>query len=99
VTDTWTNSIREPAYAADAPKQTISLTINSDLMTRIKALGINASRVAETALAAELERHRREALAADISADLAASSSYVAKHGSFGDMVREHYRSHPPEKS
>ena len=95
----WATSIREPPYAADAPKQTVSLTINSDLMTRIRSLGINASRVAESALAAELERHRREALAAEVSADLSASSSYVAKHGSFADLARDHYRDRNPQKS
>jgi post-segregation antitoxin (ccd killing protein) len=57
-------SAREPAFLAEAPKQTVSLTINSDLIARIKSLGINASRVAETALAAELERHRRATVTA-----------------------------------
>ena len=72
--------------------QTVSLTINSDLIARIKSLGVNASRAVETALAAELKRHRREAVAAEVTADLAASNSYVAKHGSFADLARDHSR-------
>jgi antitoxin CcdA len=86
-------------FLAEAPKQTVSLTINSDLIARIKSLGINASRVAETALAAELERHRREAVATEVTADLAASNNYMAKHGSFADLAREHYRDKKAGKS
>jgi len=69
----------------------VSLTINSDLFARVKALGINASRVAEAALAAELEKARREQLLAEVSADTEAVDRYVATHGSFADMAREHY--------
>lgn len=91
VSKPWTQGIREPAFAADAPRQTVSLTINSDLFARVKALGINASRVAEAALAAELEKVRRETLLAEIAADTEAVGRYVATHGSFGDLAREHY--------
>jgi antitoxin CcdA len=89
--ETWPG-VREPAFVADAPKQTVSLTINSDLFTRLKALGINASRVAEEAFARELERQRRAAITAEVNADLSAINAYVAEHGSFADMVRDHYR-------
>jgi post-segregation antitoxin (ccd killing protein) len=43
--------VREAGYVVDAARQTVSLTINSGLFARVKALGINASRVAEQALA------------------------------------------------
>jgi post-segregation antitoxin (ccd killing protein) len=78
-------------FRADAPKQTVSLTINSELIARIKSQGINASRVTEEALARELERQRREAVAADVAIDLAAANTYVAQHGSFADFARSHY--------
>ena len=84
--------MREPPFVVDAPKQTVSLTINSDLIARIKARGINASRVAEEALARELDRHRREAVTSEVVADLAAANDYVAKHGSCAALVRDHYR-------
>ncbi len=87
----WPSSVRAPAYAADAPKQTVSLTINSDLFARAKALGVNASRVAEEALAHELDRLRREEIEAQVRTDMAAINAYEAKHGSFADHVREHY--------
>jgi antitoxin CcdA len=83
-------SIREPLYATDSPKQTVSLTINSDLYARIKAQGINASKVAERALADELDRQRRAALMAEIAMDISATDAYIEKHGSFADLVR-HY--------
>ncbi len=88
----WPNSIREPAYALDAPKQTVSLTINSDLFARAKSLGINASRVAEEALAQELERQRRAVILAEVAADVQAVDAYIARHGHFAEQVREHYR-------
>jgi post-segregation antitoxin (ccd killing protein) len=57
----------------------------------VKAEGINASRVAEEALAQELERRRRADLEAEVRAGLAALNTYVEKHGSFADHVREYY--------
>jgi antitoxin CcdA len=84
-------SVREPAFDSSAPRQTVSLTINADLFARIKALGVNASRVAEEALARELERHRAEQLKRDIKCDVDAMNSYVARHGSFADLARAHY--------
>jgi post-segregation antitoxin (ccd killing protein) len=84
--------VREPAFDYQATKQTVSLTINSDLMARVKAVGINASRVAEEALAKELERRRAEALREELKADVGAFEAFVAKHGSFAAMVRDHYK-------
>jgi antitoxin CcdA len=91
VKNKWPASVREPAYAIDAPKQTVSLTINSDLMARVKAMGINASRVAEEGLAQEVERLRRAEIEAEVRQDLAAIEAYEQKHGNFADHVREHY--------
>jgi len=55
-------------------------------------LGINSSQVAEQAIASELSRRRAELAAAEIRQDLAAYDTYAAEHGSFADMVREHYQ-------
>ncbi|HEU4733631.1 MAG TPA: type II toxin-antitoxin system CcdA family antitoxin [Kofleriaceae bacterium] len=70
----------------------MSLTINSDVYAQAKELGINASQVAEEALIQHVARRRAEQLQAEIRQDLAAASSYMARHGSFADLVREHYR-------
>ena len=82
--------MKSPAKAAN--KQTVSLTINSDVYAQAKELGINVSQIAEQALAAEVARHEAERLRAEIAADLEAISEYESKHGSFAEMAREHYR-------
>ena len=90
----WKGSVREPAYAVDAPRQTVSLTINSDLFARIKALGLNASRIAEEALAKELEQQRRAQILAEVEADVRALAEFTRKMGKYGDhseMVRQHF--------
>jgi antitoxin CcdA len=91
----WPSSIREPAYQRDAPRQTVSLTINADLFSRVKAAGINASRVAEEALAAELEKRRRADIEAEVRAGLAAIDSFEKEHGSFTDRMHEVYGRFP----
>jgi antitoxin CcdA len=70
----------------------VSVTLDSELYARAKQLGINASRVAEEALAREVERQQAELLAAEIRRDLAACNAYTEKHGLFADLVRDHYR-------
>lgn len=84
--------MRPAQFNPQAPKQTVSLTINSDLYAQARKLGINSSQVAEQALASELSRRRAELVAAEIRQDLAACDTYAAQHGSFADMVREHYQ-------
>jgi antitoxin CcdA len=68
------------------------LTINSDLYAQAKKLGINASQVAEEALIQQVALRKAEQLKAEIRQDLEAANAYMAKHGSFAEMVRQHYR-------
>jgi post-segregation antitoxin (ccd killing protein) len=49
-----------PLFDSRARKQTVSLTMNSDLYARTRALGINASRVADAALAQALREKQAE---------------------------------------
>ena len=49
---------------ARARKRTVSLTINGDLYARVRTAGMNASRIAEAALAEALKAHARETLRA-----------------------------------
>jgi post-segregation antitoxin (ccd killing protein) len=84
--------MRADFYDLKAAKQTVSLTVNSDLYAQAKRFGINASQVAEEALAQEVARRRGEQLKAEIRQDLEALDAYEAKHGSFAEMVREHYQ-------
>ncbi len=82
---------KQATYNLKAPKQTVSLTINSDLYAQAKGLGLNASQIAEEAIAVELARRHAEQIQAEIREDLEASNAYLAKHGSFAEMVRAHY--------
>ena len=84
--------MRGPSHDVKAAKRTVSLTINSDVYAQAKKLGINASQVAEEALIQQVAQRKAERLQAEIRQDLEAASSYMAKHGSFAEMVRQHYR-------
>jgi post-segregation antitoxin (ccd killing protein) len=82
--------MRKPLFDAKAAKQTVSITLNSDLYAKAKSLGINASRVAEEALASKYAELSSEALLADLRRGLTAVEAYAEEHGSFVELVREH---------
>jgi antitoxin CcdA len=84
--------VRGPPHDIKAAKQTVSLSINSDLYAQAKRLGINASQVAEDALIQQVAQRKAQQLEAEIRQDLEATNSYIAKHGSFAEMVHQHYR-------
>lgn len=83
--------MRAALYDVKAAKQTVSLTVNSDLYAKAKTLGINASQVAEEALIQTLARRLADHLKADIRQDLDAYNAYVAEHGSPAELARAHY--------
>jgi post-segregation antitoxin (ccd killing protein) len=84
--------MRTATYDPKAAKQTVSVTINSDLYSQAKSFGINASQIAEEALASEVARRRSEQIKVEIQQDLEALDAYEAEHGSFAEMAREHYQ-------
>jgi post-segregation antitoxin (ccd killing protein) len=81
-------------FDATARKRTVSLTVNGDLYTKVKAAGINASRVAEEALADALRRRQAEVLRDEIRRDQRALARYVAEHGDPAAELREMFE--PP---
>jgi post-segregation antitoxin (ccd killing protein) len=83
--------MRDPLFEPKAAKQTVSITLNSDLYAKAKSAGINASKVAEEALASKYAELRSEELVAELRRGLAAVESYADQHGSFAELVREHY--------
>ena len=83
--------MKDPLFDPKAAKQTVSITLNCDLYAKAKSVVINASPVAEEALAIRYAERRRQALLADVQQDLAAAESYAEQHRSFADFVREHY--------
>ena len=83
--------MRDPAFDPNAPKRTVSVTLNSDLYAKAKSVGINASKVAEAAIADEYAKRLKEALLKELRRDLAAVEKYEEQHGSFPELVRAHY--------
>jgi post-segregation antitoxin (ccd killing protein) len=81
----------KPLFDPKAAKQTVSITLNSDLYAKAKSAGINTSKVAEQSLAEAYSARRRDMLVGEVQRDLAAAESYAEQHGSFADLVREHY--------
>lgn len=84
--------MRPTPYDLKAAKQTVSLTINSDLYAQARRFGINTSQIAEEALAHEVARRNAERLKEEVGRDLKALDTYEAEHGSFAEMVRLHYQ-------
>ena len=82
--------MRQPLFDPTAKKKTVSLTLNGDLYAKAKAHGINASRVAEAALAQALAAREADEIRADVEKDLAAYNAYVDKHGSPAEMLRDY---------
>ena len=79
-----------PLFDASAKKRTVSLTLNGDLYAKAKAQGINASQVAEAALAEALAAQITFVTKMEIEHDLRAYNAYVDKHGSPAEMLRDH---------
>jgi post-segregation antitoxin (ccd killing protein) len=82
--------MRSSPFDPAAKKRTVSLTLNSDLYAKAKAQGINASQVAEAALAEALALRLGEEARKEIEQDLAAYNAYVEKHGSPAEMLRDY---------
>lgn len=80
-----------PAYDVTARKQTVSVTLNSDLYAKAKEAGVNVSRVTEAALIELLERQEKERIRAEIAEEIKALDAFTAEHGSFADMAREYF--------
>ena len=83
--------MRRALFESSAAKQTVSVTLNSELYAKAKRAGINASRVAEEALAHAYAETIAASLRAELAQDLKSADAYAEKHGSFADLVRRHY--------
>ncbi len=67
--------------APDARRKQANLKIDAELLAKAKAVGIDASRIAEAALKRALVEVDREQLRAEIAQDFRALEAYVEKHG------------------
>ena len=82
-------------YDTAARKRTVSLTLNSDLYAKVRAAGMNASRIAEAALAQALKTREAEVLRAEIRQDMKALADYITEHGDPAAELREMFD--PPD--
>lgn len=79
-------------YERDAGKRTVSVALDGELCAKAEAEGIDVPRTAEAALAAELNRKVRAKVRAEIAREMDAYNAFIAEHGSFADMARDHFR-------
>lgn len=75
-------------YDVSAPKRSTNLTVNVDLLSQAKALGINLSAVLEPALAAEVKRRKAENWLLQNQESIAAYNREIEASGTFSDHLR-----------
>lgn len=78
----------QPLYDTNAPKKPTNLSVNSDLLFRIKEMDINISATLEKALIGELKKAEAERWAADNKKAIQKYNKFVEDHGCFGDEFR-----------
>ncbi len=72
----------------NAPRRAVNLSLNSDMVAKARALGLNLSGIAEEAIAREVARATEEWFKAEIARGIAEHEAYLATYGSFADAVR-----------
>ncbi|BAN46381.1 type II toxin-antitoxin system CcdA family antitoxin [Metapseudomonas resinovorans] len=77
-----------PVYDPQAPKKAANLSINSDLLSKARALDINLSATLEQALADALKARQRELWLEENRTAMAAYNEKVEAEGVFSDDVR-----------
>lgn len=75
-------------YDTGAAKRPVNLTLNSDLVARARAEGLNLSALAEEAVAAALARIAKARFEAEIAQASRVHEQYLAEYGSLGDAIR-----------
>ena len=78
----------QPLYDTNAPKKPTNLSVNSDLLFRIKEMDINISATLEKALIGELKKAEAERWAADNKKAIQKYNKFVEDHGCFSDEFR-----------
>jgi antitoxin CcdA len=74
-------------YDVQAVKRPVNLNVNSDVLAKARAEGLNLSAIAEAAIAAELARRARERWDAEVAEACAAHGRYLDEYGSLTDLV------------
>ncbi len=78
----------QPLYDTTAPKKPTNLSVNSDLLLRIKNMNINISATLEKALITELRKAEAERWAKENKKAIKKYNEFIEEHGCFGDEFR-----------
>ena len=78
----------EPLFDNHAPKKPTNLSVNSDLLSKSRALNINLSATLEQALQAKLAHASAEKWADENRNAIRAYNEFEEEHGCFGDEQR-----------
>jgi len=73
--------MRTPLYDPNARRKTVSITLNSDLIAKASAFGIDISRTAEAAVIAACEAAEKATIREEIREATRMVDEYVAIHG------------------
>lgn len=79
----------DPLFDPDAPKKPTNLSVNSDLLSKSRALDINLSATLEQALQSKLAQANAEQWASENRRAIRAYNQFVEEHGCFGAEYRE----------
>ena len=79
----------QPLFDSKAPKKATNLSLNSDLLTKCRAMNINLSATLEQALAEKLAKSSAEQWAEENKNAIRAYNKFVEENGCFGDEFRE----------
>ncbi len=87
--------MRMDLYQTSAARRPVNLSLNSDLVAKARAEGLNLSALAEQAVASALARKARERLEADMSKGCEAHERYLNEYGTLADAIRHHDNERP----
>lgn len=76
-------------YNTAAPKKAANLSVNSDLLHKVRELNINLSATLEQALKEELAKRQATQWVEENRAAIKSYNDFVEGHGCFGDEFRE----------
>ena len=75
-------------FDAQAPKEPANLSVNSDLLAKMRKLNINLSATLEEALVEQLKRKQRELWRKQNAREIEAYNRFVKVQGVFSDELR-----------
>jgi len=81
-------NVMKPIYDAAAPKLSISLSVNSELLKKSRALNINLSAALEKILSKHLLKHARTQWVEQNRNAIRSYNQFVEENGCFADEYR-----------